>query len=57
MAGFTFGVEVRTMNGMIDVSALMTVLGPAATPLAGLGPILATWVGAVLLHGSPGGRS
>ena len=57
MAGFTIGVIGRTMEGMIDVSTLMTVLGPAATPLAGLGPILATWVGAVLLHGSPGGRS
>ena len=42
MAGFTIAVVIRTMKGMIDVSTLLTFLGPAATPLAGLGPILAT---------------
>jgi hypothetical protein len=57
MAGFPIVVEEPTMNPMIDVSTLMSMLGPAATPLAGLGPILATWVGAILVKGSPGGRS
>lgn len=56
MAGFPVGPSERTMTPMFEPATLLTILGPAAAPLAGLGPILATWFGMILVKGSPGGR-
>ena len=57
MAGFLPDGDERTMTTMFDPATLLSFLGPAAAPLAGLGPILATWFGVILMKGSPGGRS